>query len=319
MTLKKNKKNILVVGGAGYVGGAVVDLLQQKNYNIRVYDNLTYEENYYKEVSFYFGDVKDYKKIKKHLTWADVVVWMAAMVGDGACNIDNEYTNDVNFKSVQNLVKNFKKRIIFFSTCSVYGAQNKILHENSKTNPLSLYASTKLQAEKILKKRDALIFRLGTLYGLGDKFSRIRMDLVLNTLTNKAINERKLVVYGGNQYRPLLHVKDAARAILLGIENSKVKGIFNLHYKNIKILNLALIIKKIFKNVKIEKVKVKYQDARNYRVNGSKVAKELGFKAKYNLEYGINEIAVLLKQKRIKNINNVRYINEKFLNEKKTK
>ena len=137
--------NILVVGGAGYVGGYVTDLLvKQGEYKIRVFDNLLYESNYSKKVDFIFGDVRDYKNLKSQLDWADVVIWMAALVGDGACSINPKITKEINCDSVEFLSRNFNGRIVFFSTCSVYGAQDGLLNESSATNPLSIYASTKL-------------------------------------------------------------------------------------------------------------------------------------------------------------------------------
>ena len=148
---------ILIVGGAGYVGGYVTDLLIETNNEIIIYDNLLYEDQFQKNVNFVYGDVRDYKKIQKYFDWADTVVWMAALVGDGACSINPVITNQVNFESVENLAKNFNGKIVFFSTCSVYGAQDNILDENSNTNPLSVYASTKLSAEKILLHKNSLI------------------------------------------------------------------------------------------------------------------------------------------------------------------
>ena len=216
---------ILIVGGAGYVGGYVTDLLKETNNEIIIYDNLLYENQFQKDVNFIYGDVRDYKKIQNYFDWADTVIWMAALVGDGACSINPVITNKVNFESVENLAKNFNGKIVFFSTCSVYGAQDDVLDENSNTNPLSVYASTKLSAEKILLSKNSLIFRLGTLFGVGDAFSRIRMDLVVNVLTAKAITEKKLTVFGGRQFRPLLHVKDAARMIILAESPKKLEYI----------------------------------------------------------------------------------------------
>ena len=304
---------ILVVGGAGYVGGYVTDLiLENKLDEVIVFDNLLYESQFQKDVQFIHGDVRDYTKLKKYLDWAEVVVWMAALVGDGACSINPSITNEINYKSVKFLSDNFNGKIIFFSTCSVYGAQNDVLNENSKTDPLSVYASTKLEAEKLLLLKDALVFRLGTLFGVGDAFSRIRMDLVVNVLTAKAILEKKLTVYGGAQYRPLLHVKDAARIIRDSI-NSKNKGIYNLHLENTKIIDLAEKIQSKFDDVKIEKVNIKFQDARNYRVDGSKLKKDFNFKPKYSVEDGIEEVKKLILEKRIKDVNEPRYTNQKFL------
>lgn len=303
---------ILIVGGAGYVGGYVTDLLIETNNEIIIYDNLLYEDQFQKNVNFVYGDVRDYKKIQKYFDWADTVVWMAALVGDGACSINPVITNQVNFESVENLAKNFNGKIVFFSTCSVYGAQDNILDENSNTNPLSVYASTKLSAEKILLNKNSLIFRLGTLFGIGDTFSRIRMDLVVNVLTAKAITEKKLTVFGGRQFRPLLHVKDAARMIILATESEKT-GIYNLHSENIKIIDLAERVKKKFENVLIEKVDIKFQDARNYRVNGDKLKKDFDFVPKYSVEDGVTEIKKIIFEKRIKDINDPRYTNQKYL------
>jgi nucleoside-diphosphate-sugar epimerase len=100
------------------------------------------------------------------------------------------------------------------STCSVYGAQDGMLTEESPTEPLSIYAATKLSAEEYLKDKNAIIFRLGTLFGVGDQFSRIRTDLVVNVMAARAYYEQRLKVFGGEQWRPLLHVKDAALAFV---------------------------------------------------------------------------------------------------------
>jgi nucleoside-diphosphate-sugar epimerase len=304
--------NILIVGGAGYVGGHLTDLLKNTENEIIVYDNLLYENQFLKEVRFVFGDVRDYKKIQKYFDWADVIVWIAALVGDGACSINPYITNQVNFESVKNLTNNFNGKIIFFSTCSVYGAQDDILDENSNTDPLSVYASTKLSAEKLLLKKNSLIFRLGTLFGVGDIFSRIRMDLVVNVLTTKAITEKKLTVFGGRQFRPLIHVKDAARMIIESIKSEKT-GIYNLHSENVKIIDLAERVRNKFKNITVEKVNIKFQDARNYRINGDKLKKDFKFRPKYSVEDGIDEIKQLILEKRIKDINDPRYTNQKYL------
>ena len=153
---------------------------------------------------------------------------------------------------------------------------------------------------------------MGTLFGISDNYSRIRMDLVVNTLCAKAYYEKKLSVFGGEQYRPLLHVKDVARAIEIAVK-SKKNGIFNLSYKNMKIINIAKEIQKYFSGTKIIKTKIKFQDARNYKVTNTKAFKNLSFKAKYSLKYGILELKKLLTEKRIKNFNDPRYTNQKYL------
>ena len=307
------KKKILVVGGAGYVGGVIVDLLLlKKKYEVTVFDNLLYESSYRKDCKFIYGDIRDKKFYNSNLNKYHVIVWLAALVGDGACSINPDLTNEINYLTLKKLCKVYNKRIIFISTCSVYGAQHGILHEKSSVNPLSHYATSKLKCESILKNKNSIIFRLGTLFGVSDNYSRIRMDLVVNTLSAKAFFEKKMSVFGGEQYRPLLHVKDVARAIEIAIRSSK-KGIFNLSYKNMKIIDIAKEIQKHFKNTRIIKTKIKFQDARNYKVRNSKALKELSFKAIYNLKYGILELKKLLYEKRIKNFNDPRYTNQKYL------
>ena len=302
---------VLIVGGAGYVGGGIVDLLSKDN-EVTVYDSLIYENSYRKNVNFIFGDIRDYKKINNILKEYDAVIWLAALVGDGACAINPALTHEINSETVKNLVKNFKGKIVFLSTCSVYGAQEGVLDENSEVNPLSEYASSKLVAEKYLEDADAIIFRLGTLFGVGDQFSRIRLDLVVNILTTKAYIDKKMSVFGGEQWRPLLHVKDVANAIGHTLD-TQTNGIFNLHYKNFKIIEIANEIKNKISDVEIETTPLPFQDARNYQVSSDKLKDTAGFQATVDLTQGINEMYELISSNRIKDINDPRYSNQNFL------
>ena len=302
---------VLIVGGAGYVGGGIVDLLSKKN-EVTVYDSLIYENSYRKNVDFIFGDIRDYKKINNILDQYDAVIWLAALVGDGACAINPALTHEINSETVKNLAKNFKGKIVFLSTCSVYGAQEGILDESSEVNPLSEYASSKLIAEKYLADSDSIIFRLGTLFGIGDKFSRIRLDLVVNILTTKAYIDKKMSVFGGEQWRPLLHVKDVANAIAHTLD-TQTNGVFNLHYKNFKIIEIANEIKNKISDVEIETTPLPFQDARNYQVSSEKLKDATGFQATVDLTQGINEMYELISSNRIKDINDPRYSNQNFL------
>ena len=302
---------VLIVGGAGYVGGGIVDLLSKDN-EVTVYDSLIYENSYRKNIDFIFGDIRDYKKINNILKQYDAVIWLAALVGDGACAINPALTHEINSETVKNLVKNFKGKIVFLSTCSVYGAQEGVLDENSEVNPLSEYASSKLVAEKYLEDADAIIFRLGTLFGVGDQFSRIRLDLVVNILTTKAYIDKKMSVFGGEQWRPLLHVKDVANAIGHTLD-TQTNGIFNLHYKNFKIIEIANEIKNKMSDVEIETTPLPFQDARNYQVSSDKLKDVTGFEAAVDLSQGINEMHQLISSNRIKDINDPRYSNQNFL------
>lgn len=304
--------NVLVVGGAGYVGGAVTDLLLKSDHNFRVYDALLYEESYRKPVDFVYGDVRDTERLIPHLKWADAVIWLAALVGDGACALNPEISAAINQDSVKWLTEHFDGRIVFLSTCSVYGAQDAVLDEASPTKPFSVYATTKLGAEEHLKDKNAIIFRLGTLFGVGDLFSRIRLDLVVNTLTVRAHRQGRISVFGGDQFRPLLHVRDAARAVVDNL-NTDHTGILNLHRQNVRIIDLAYQVRNHFPDLVIEQTPMKFQDTRNYRVSSEKARRTLGFQAVHSIDDGIDEIKELLDSCRLKDVENPRYTNQTFL------
>ena len=274
--------------------------------------SLIYENSFRKDVDFIYGDIRDYQKLNPILKKYDAVIWLAALVVDGACAINPTLTHEINAETVNNLTKNFNGKIVFLSTCSVYGAQEGVLNEDSSVNPLSEYASSKLVAEKFLEDSNAIIFRLGTLFGIGDQFSRIRLDLVVNILTTKALQDKKMSVFGGDQWRPLLHVKDVANAIDKTVDGD-VNGIFNLHHKNYKIIELAEKIKEKIPDVVVETTPLPFQDTRNYQVSSEKLKAKTGFEALIDLDQGINEVYELIASNRIKDINDPRYSNQSFL------
>lgn len=307
---------ILNVGGCGYIGGYLTDYLIKQGHEVVVYDNLMYESRFLKKVPFIFGDIRDFHVLKTIINDFDVVVWLAALVGDGACKINPSLTELINYECVRWLVENFRGRIVFMSTCSVYGMNNDLLDEESPINPLSKYAETKLFAERyIVKNRtNYLIFRLGTLFGLGDEFSRLRLDLVVNILTLKATKGQNLTVFGGEQWRPLLHVKDVAHAIGFCLEND-ITGLYNIAYKNFTIKEIAEAITALIPGVDILCTDLKFEDLRNYRVRTDLFA-ETGWKPKYDLEFGINEIHQVIKENRIVNPNDPIYSNAMYLKER---
>lgn len=307
--------NILIIGGAGYIGGAVTDMLQSSNHTVRVYDSLLYEESYRKPVEFIYGDIRDHEYLEKQLEWADAVIWLAALVGDGACAINPQISMEINQKTVQWLSENYDGRIIFTSTCSVYGAQDGILTEESATKPLSVYANTKLSAEEYLTDKNVMIFRLGTLFGISDLFARLRLDLVVNVLTVRAALEGELTVFGGNQFRPLLHVKDVAKTIADYIDTEHT-GIYNLHRQNVRIIDLAYQVRNHFPDTTITTTDMQFQDTRNYRVSSDKIRSQLGWKPIYSIDDGIIEIKELLETRRLKDVSNPRYANQAFLTQR---
>ena len=306
--------NVLVVGGAGYIGGYLVDLmLDMSCFDVTVYDSLLYEDRFLKDVNFIRGDIRDYEKLDKILDDFDVVVWLAAIVGDGACAVDPELTKTINTDTVKWLGDRFKGKIVFTSTCSVYGVNNGLIKEDAEPNPLSVYAETKLEAEEYLRinNPDSLIFRLGTLYGVSDLHSRIRLDLVANVLTMKGARGEKLSVFGGEQWRPLLHVRDVSTAIVHGLRHD-LCGLYNLSDENYTIGQLAQEISEHLGGVEIEYTDMKFEDMRNYRVSSDKYA-DTGWEPHWDLGDGVAEVADIIIEERITDVYNPIYHNQKYL------
>jgi len=308
-----DKDKILIVGGAGYIGGYMTDILSKNNYSVTVYDSLLYESRFLKDVNFINGDIRDKNKLLSILNDYDIVIWLAALVGDGACAINPSLTKEINYNSVKWLVDNYKKKIIFTSTCSVYGINNNLIDEATNPNPLSVYAETKLLAEQYLINNhdNYTVFRLGTLYGIGDLFSRIRLDLVLNALSKKAAHGEVLSVFGGEQWRPLLHVKDVAHATTFCLQNN-VNGLYNLSSKNYTIKQLAEEIQKTKPKTIVEYSDIKFEDLRNYKVKNDRVL-EIGFNTFIDIQEGISEIMKLFEERRINDPNDPVYSNVAFL------
>lgn len=302
---------VLITGGAGYLGGALTDVLRSSNHDVRVYDCLLYEESYRKDVPFVYGDVRDRARLQPHLDWADVVVWLAAIVGDPACALNERLTMDVNVHALRDAAAHFGGKLIVMSSCSVYGAtdRNTELQEGSSLHPLSLYAKTKILGEELLAARPrTLQFRLGTLYGVSDAHARIRFDLVVNTLTMRAALHRKMSVFGGAQYRPFVHVKDVA-ALIASQLTTPSAGTYNAHAENCTIHEIAERIHAHFPNSVIERSSVMTQDERNYRASSAKAKRQLGFHPQRRIEDGVQELKALLAEGRIKNSFVMRFSN----------
>jgi nucleoside-diphosphate-sugar epimerase len=304
--------NVLVVGGAGYVGGWLTDRIRDEGHDVRVFDILLYEDQYLKGIEFVHGNVLDREVLRPHLDWADAVVWLAGMVGDGACALDPQLTRAINVESVRWLGDTYPGRIVFMSTCSVYGAQDGLLVEESPLNPLSLYAETKAEAELALAGTDSIVFRLGTIYGVSDTYSRIRMDLVLNLLTVKAVLYGRISVFGGDQYRPLLHVRDVARAVVPTLF-SEHRGTFNLQSENVTIRELAERIAAVRPDIEAHYTDAPDQDLRNYRVSSEKARAAFGFDPQLTVEDGIRQIMSVVEEGRVRDTSAPRYSNLDFL------
>ncbi|MDO8657859.1 MAG: SDR family oxidoreductase [Candidatus Levybacteria bacterium] len=305
-------KNAIIVG-AGYVGGAVVNYLSQKKILFCVYDNLTYRDNYLFSFDFEYGDVRDTKKLLKIIPKYSHIIWLAAIVGDGASSVNEDYTMDVNTSSVEWLTSNYKRRIIFTSTCSVYGLNDNLVNEKSKTNPLFLYANSRLKAEGYLSNKNALLLRLGTAFGYGGEYSRIRMDLAINYMTMVAVRKKELSVFGGKQWRPFIHVRDIGKISVESLDKLHV-GIYNVATQNVRIIDIANAIRKQT-NCRILETQQKFEDNRSYRVDVSKALKAKFFSENIarTIENGIREIRDLVLSGRVKDFEGELYFNQKYL------
>lgn len=312
------KKKVLLVGGSGYIGGLTCDYLMNEQFDVTVYDNLLYENRYLKEVPFIYGDIRDTDKLYNVSKNFDIIVLMAALVGDPACSVDPFLTDEINYQAIKNFcdVISPEKHLIFMSTCSVYGAQDGLLDELSETNPLSTYASTKLMAEKHILDKNGTIFRLGTVFGLGDTYSRIRMDLVVNVLTMKAVKEGVININGGDQWRPIISVKDIAGYVTEACKE-KHKGIYVLAKENVIIRELGDRVASMIPGTKVNYTEISFQDARNYRVDNQKSLNTFTYKPVVTVEDEVFRMIKLFKENRIEDPEDKVYHNGAFLTNKK--
>ena len=216
--------------------------------------------------------------------------------------------------TIGNICKNLGiDKFIYVSSCSVYGANTKITNERSPINPLSIYAKLKALCEKNLIRNlgeniRPCILRLGTVYGASD---RPRYDLVVNLFSGLIANKKEITINGGKQWRPFIHVKDVADAIIKVINSDKkmVNGqIMNLVSENIQIAKIGKIIKSMY-----PKAKIKYEhstsDHRDYRASNKKAKKMIKFKPNYRIIDGIKEVVLQTKKEKIKKLFDKKYIN----------
>jgi nucleoside-diphosphate-sugar epimerase len=309
----ENKK-ILILGGAGYIGGYTTDYLISKGYQVGVYDSLMYESRYLKDVPFIYGDIRDTDLVIKTAKEYDVVIMMAALVGDPACAVDITLTDEINHLAVLHICQRLdpSKHVIFLSTCSVYGSQLDILDETSPTNPLSSYALTKLQAERYVDERRGTIFRLGTVYGIGDTYSRIRLDLVVNVLAMRAVYDKKINIFGGEQWRPLICVKDIAGYIEESISKN-IRGTYILSEGNYTMKILGEFMKDIFTDIELKLTDIAFEDARNYRVMTRKASSTFKYIPQYNIRTEVLKMKNIFEEHRICDVTEDTYHNGNFI------
>ncbi|MGH9371980.1 MAG: NAD-dependent epimerase/dehydratase family protein [Vicinamibacterales bacterium] len=308
---------ILVTGGAGYVGSMVTRALLAGGHHVRVFDSLLHTGSallsLFPEDGFEFvrGDVRSPGELERAVAGVDGIVHLAAIVGDPACARDPELARDVNVNASLRLFELSKaadvQRFVFASTCSNYGRMTDpaaYVDEESELRPVSLYAETKVAVEMTLLAHPAgvipavTVLRLATVYGLSP---RMRFDLTVNEFTMELLTKKKVVIFGEQFWRPYIHVRDVARAIVMvfAAPTEKVAGqVFNVGdtRENYQKGTLAeLICSAVGNGATIERV-ARAEDPRDYRVAFERIHRVLGYEITRTVPDGVKEIASAINQ-----------------------
>jgi nucleoside-diphosphate-sugar epimerase len=321
---------ILVIGGAGYIGCWLVRRLLEEGRKVRVLESAVYGVEPIQDLlkhphlEYLQGDCRNIQDVVKAMRGVSSVVHLAAIVGDPACEVDRHTTVEINYAATRMLVEiakgNGVERFIFASSCSVYGATDELMDESSAVQPISLYGETKEASERALLEAAGsdfhpVLMRFATVFGLSN---RPRFDLVVNLLSAKACQDGLITIYNGQQWRPFVHVKDLAEAMILILQAPLhlVSGqVFNVgdNELNHTLAEVAGVIQSVFPRTQLEFIE--NADRRNYRVSFDKIQKRLGFRCRYSLEDGVREIKAALESNQISSYKNIRFSNLSFLRE----
>lgn len=297
---------VLVTGGAGYLGSIVAAQLLERGLRVRVLDSLLFGAEALDGLAsdanceLIRGDVRDIESVVRAMSGCDTAIHLAGIVGDQACEANRPLAIEVNGAATRMLADVAPRcgvhRFLFASSCSVYGSNRVTVSESSKLRPLSLYAQTKVDSEKILLEARTrnfapTVLRLGTLFGLS---ACMRFDLVVNLLVARAMSSGRITIRNGWQWRPLVHVRDAARAFLACLEcpAERVSGeVFNVgaDFLNAQIRQLGKIVARLVPGTMIADIHDRL-DRRSYRVAFDKIERKIGFNCRETLESGVGEI-----------------------------
>ncbi len=322
-------KRILVIGGAGYIGSALLPMLIERGYRVRLLDLLLFGTEPIKDVlnhpnlEIIRADFRNVDEAVRAMRDVEAVIHLGAIVGDPACTVHEELTIEVNLMATRMLAEVAKgsrvERFIFASTCSVYGASDEVLYERSALNPVSLYARSKIASEQVLlqlasERFAPVILRFGTVYGFS---GRTRFDLVVNLLTAKAVTEGKITVFGGDQWRPFVHVADAALAVVHALEAPLAvvrREIFNVgsNEQNYTIRQIGELIKSMAPSAELVELG-NDGDRRNYRVNFDKIRRMLGYAPRWTVEDGVRQVLDAFARGEIEDYRDARYSNAKLI------
>jgi nucleoside-diphosphate-sugar epimerase len=314
---KKYMKNVLVTGGAGYIGSTLVPMLLEKNYNVTIVDKLLYENNHQFFLTpvggttllrhpnfkkFIKGDIRDIKIVEEALEGQDFVIHLAAIVGAPACNKNPELARTTHIDGTKNILDsmNSQQKLVYASTGSNYGKVDGICHEDTPLNPLTLYGITKTEAEKMILDSGHVGYRFATAFGLSP---RLRMDLLINDFSHRMTKGRHLDVYEAGAKRTFIHVFDISRALIFALENydDMAGQVYNAgdEIMNISKGGAAELIKTAIEkkcggtvNLWTEEGDSRFDpDKRDYEVSYAKIQSVAnGFKTTVSLSDGIDEL-----------------------------
>ena len=332
----KSLKKVLVTGGAGYVGSVLVPQLLRLGYHVKVLDLYIYGEDVLDEVKDHpnleqiRGDIRDIKMLEKSIIGCDAVIHLACISNDPSVQLDPELSKTINYDAFIPLVRISKengiKRFIFASSGSVYGISNTPnVTENHPLVPVSLYNKFKAKCEPILLDAQSpdfttVIVRPATICGSSP---RQRLDLMVNILTNTAVNSDCITVYGGKQMRPNIHIKDIVDlyTMLLKVHSDLIAGqIFNAGCRNYSVSETAEIVRHVVGDVILEKAGVDIvkipnpDDIRSYRISSEKIERVLGFVPKRTIKDGIRDLVGAFQSGKLTDpLNNILYHNIKMM------
>lgn len=299
-------QHIVVTGGAGYVGSRIAAHLLATGYAVTVFDKLVYGAEallpFHRHERFKLvrGDVRDREAVAAALAGIDAVVHFAAVVGEPACAVDPDQSWSINVDGSKTVLAAAgaaqTARLIFVSTCSNYGVAKpgEIATEDSPLTPLSDYASAKVECEKLVLAAApppaSTVLRFGTICGLS---GRMRFDLLVSEMAKKCSRGERIDIFSPDAWRPFLHIVDAARAIdhvLKSSSKQTASRVFNVVGENLQKRGLAELARRHFPKIDIV-VTDKSPDLRDYRADGSKITRELGFKPVHTVEEAFRETA----------------------------
>jgi len=327
-------RNVLVTGGAGYIGAVLVPKLLAKGYKVKVIDLFIYGADVLDSVKDnpnlkqIKGDIRNKALLEKELSGVDAVIHLACISNDPSYELNPDLGKSINYDATVQLVDIAKKvgvkRFVYASSSSVYGVkEEENVTEDLPLAPLTDYSKYKALAEKYILQQGApgfvvLVLRPATVCGYSP---RLRLDLSVNILTNHAVNKGQINVFGGEQKRPNIHIEDMTDLYVKTLEypDAKIDGkIFNAGYDNMKMKEIAGVVKKVVSkemgNDKLEVITTPTDDNRSYHVSSAKIKRELGFEAKRSVEQAVKDLCVAYKAGKIPNpMEDKRYYNIKTM------